>query len=207
MRTAIPGTSPLWWPSDGYSPSRRFVGSLAGISRRKSVSIFPRPEHTVSQHPENTTGLRQRAGRVKTPYANQWGLSIQKTSGFGLAVGSELSWQQRDSRSEWLRSQPRHLLAGRQLRLAGRTLQPVFVDFQYSPAAPVVVARSGRRTAFSDLRYYGTHGTRTYNAMLLSVQSRRSNGLTLQANYTYGHCIEDPLSDPKLRLGAPNERR
>ena len=34
-----------------------------------------------------------------------------------------------------------------------------------------------------------------------------SHGLTVQANYTFGHCIEDPLSDPKLRLGAPNERR
>ena len=44
-------------------------------------------------------------------------------------------------------------------------------------------------------------GTRNYNGMCCQCQSG-GPGRPLQANYTFGHCIEDPLSDPKLRLGA-----
>ena len=48
-------------------------------------------------------------------------------------------------------------------------------------------------------QYYSTmlrgddSGTRSYNGMALSLQKRRTKGVTVLANYTLSHCIDDGL--------------
>jgi Carboxypeptidase regulatory-like domain len=144
---------------------------------------------------------------VKPPYANQWGLSIQRQFGADWLLAANYVGSNVIHVANGYEVNPVVYLPGASCVIAGRTYSPCSSTSNTQQRRLLALQDPVEGARFGDLRYYGTHGTRTYNGMLLSVQRRRSNGLTLQVNYTYAHCIEDPLSDPKLRLGAPNERR
>ena len=49
--------------------------------------------------------------------------------------------------------------------------------------------------------------TRTYNALVLSVQRRRAKGITVQGNYTYSHCIDDGYNDVIQNTGGQIQSR
>jgi len=62
-------------------------------------------------------------------------------------------------------------------------------------------------------QYYGPitapddGGTRSFNALLLSVQRRRSKGITVQGNYTLSHCIDSGANINLNNNGRPPGRR
>src|SRR6266516_740957 len=59
---------------------------------------------------------------------------------------------------------------------------------------------------YTGITQAGDDGTRSFNAMILSVQKRRTKGVTILANYTLSHCIDDGLRQD-LNTGQIAERR
>ena len=60
---------------------------------------------------------------------------------------------------------------------------------------------------FGSMGVINDGGTRSYNAMVLSVQRRRAKGVTIQGNYTWSHCIDDGYSDTIQQAGNTLDRR
>ena len=66
---------------------------------------------------------------------------------------------------------------------------------------------------YGSLQKIGAGGTASYNGLLLSVQRRAARGVTLGGNYTWSHCISDPVpSETGIAAGTesysdPNNRR
>jgi hypothetical protein len=56
---------------------------------------------------------------------------------------------------------------------------------------------------FSSVQLVTNDGTASYNALLLSVQRRRADGLTVQGNYTFSRCITD-LANYEPGVASPS---
>ena len=126
---------------------------------------------------------------LKTTYVNSWNLSAQHQIG-----------------SDWL-------VAGNYLgssvihQLNGAQINPSI----YIPGASTTGNANQRRVLYLQDpvkgQYFGSMGvindggTRSYNAMVLSVQRRRAKGVTIQGNYTWSHCIDDGYSDTIQQSG------
>jgi hypothetical protein len=117
---------------------------------------------------------------LKHPYMNQWNLSLQR----GIASDWMVA-------ANYVGSNTIHMPTQRD------SLNPaVFI-----PGSSTLANVNQRRALYlqnpQEGRYFATinelddGGTANYHALLVSVQRRRSNGLTVQSNYTWSHCIGD----------------
>jgi hypothetical protein len=133
----------------------------------------------------------------KVTYQNQWNLSIQKQVGQDWLVAAN-----------YLGSNIIHLWGGQQINPA------IFIPGTCGTAACSTTANINSRrvltllnaaqaAAYGSIAYQDDGGTGTYAGMLLSVQHRRSHGLTVQGNYTWSHCISD-LGNTSLGVAGTN---
>ena len=134
---------------------------------------------------------------LEMPYTNQWNLSVQRQIG-----------------ADWLLT-ANYLGSSVIHNLINSEGNPAI----YGPGASTANLRQRRKLYLQNQtqgQYFGNiviardDGTRTYNAMLVSIQRRRSNGMTVQANYTLSHCIEDWGTTPQFQNNGqqtPERRR
>ena len=114
---------------------------------------------------------------VKTSYINQWNLSAQKQFA-----------------TDWL-------VSGNYI---GSSVIHQLYEHEANPAVflpGATVANTNQRRVlylqnpdqgkyFSNIVEVDDGGTRSYNALVLSITRRRARGVTVQGNYTLSHCID-----------------
>ena len=129
--------------------------------------------------------------QAQPPTVNQWNLSIQKQIG-----------QDWITSASYIGSQTAHLWTIKQLNPAVFLgLGPCTLNGVSYTVCSTTANTDQRRVlslsnptageAFSFINEVDQGGTTSYHGMLLSVQRRASRGVTVNANYTWSHCIAD----------------
>ncbi|HYR84010.1 MAG TPA: carboxypeptidase regulatory-like domain-containing protein [Terriglobia bacterium] len=156
---------------------------------------------------------------MKKPYINQWNLSIQKQFGANwLLAANYLGSNIIHMMYRW-EENPAVFVPG--VGDAGRNcfLNGVRVPYTVNPgAACSTTGNSNARRElnlanpavgqyYSNIAYGDDGATRNYNAMVLQIQRRRANGITIQGNYTWSHSIDDGYQDVIQNTGEQIQER
>ena len=182
------------------------------------VSPHPIPLDKNSSFPLNG-GYTVFPWNLKKPYINQWNLSIQKQLGqnwliAGNYIGSNIIHSLYRYEANPAVYIPGVGDANRNCFLNGvRTPVQVNTGTQCSTTGntnqrrELALANPEVGRFYANINYGDDNTTRTYNAMVLQLQRRRSNGITIQGNYTWSHCIDDGYNDVIQTTGAPTQER
>jgi len=134
---------------------------------------------------------------TRVPYVNQWNLGIQRQFGKDWLVSVS-----------YVGNEAVHIYGERDLNPA--IYEPgTCAKGQYGLTAPgpcsTTANTNARRlltllnptqgTAYGFVGVWDDGGTRSYNGLLLNTQKRLSHGFTITANYTWSHCIGEPINN------------
>ena len=113
----------------------------------------------------------------KAPYVNQWHLTVQRQIGTDWMVAANYLGNLNIHELDVRESNPGVYIPGSTASLANRRV--------------LALANPAQGRFYDSMNYHDDGGTASYNALWLQLQRRRARGFTVQANYTWSHCIDD----------------
>jgi hypothetical protein len=142
------------------------------------------------------------------PYLNQWNLSFEKQ--FGTNWLAKASYLGTNTIHFW---SPRALnpsvyMPGASCVINGQTFTPCSSTANTVQRHLMTLLNPSQGPYYNSVTTLDDGGTTSYNALLLSIQHRLASHFTVQANYTWSHCISD--LGTTLLAGSytdPNDRR
>ena len=139
---------------------------------------------------------------VKNPYSHQWNLSVQKQVGDNwlmtanyLGTSTIHLWHSFEFNPVIVI--PGNCAAG-QYGLTGAG--PCSTRANYDARRSLSLKDAAKGLSYGWMAMLDDGGTANYSGLLLSVQHRRTNGVSMQGNYTWSHCIGDL---EETQLGIP----
>jgi hypothetical protein len=131
---------------------------------------------------------------LASAYVHQWNLSLQRQLGADWMVSANYIGNSTIHAQSASEGNPAIYLPGVSCVINGTTYSPCSTTGNTNQRRALYLANPIQGAYYSTIRDFNSDGTASYNGMLLSVQHRRSNGMTIQGNYTWSHCISDPIA-------------
>ena len=156
---------------------------------------------------------------MKKPYINQWNLSIQKQFGANWLITGNYIGSNVIHMMYRYEANPAVFVPGVGDASRNCFLDGVRVPYTVNPGAACSTTgnTNSRRVLnlanpavgqyYANIAYGDDGATRTYNAMVLQLYRRRARGLTIQANYTWSHGIDDGYNDVIQNSGGQTQER
>jgi hypothetical protein len=187
------------------NPPGGFEDPWQGYAGGNPFPVFPTPNVVF---PPSGTYLNMPL-HLKTPYANEWNLSVQRQIGTDWLVSGNYISSNVIHLLFTNEGNPAVYLPGSSCVIAGRTYNPCSSTSNTTQRRTLFLKNPEQGQYFGNIVQVNDGGTRSYNALLLSVQRRRSNGITVQGNYTWSHCIDDGPNASFNNMGGdlPERRR
>ena len=144
---------------------------------------------------------------LKKPYINQWNLSLLHQFGANWLVSGNYIGSNIIHMLYRYEADPAVFVPGVGDANRNCFLDGVRVPYTVNPGTTCsTIGNTNQRRVlylqnpaigqyYSNIVMGDDGNTRTYNALVLSVQRRRAKGITIQGNYTFSHCIDDGYND------------
>jgi hypothetical protein len=205
----IPGTAPFVWFGFGapWANTATLNAPVGGFTEPFAGQPGGNPYPQPSPPPKDAAFLPNVSYytvpiRIRTPYMQQWNLSLQRQLGDGWLLTANYLGNRSLHRWTNRAINPAVYIPGTcgtgPCSTTGNTVTRRFLA-RLSPAG----ANMGPMPILDDGA--GTN----YNAMLFAVNRRFSRNFSMLANYTLSHCLSDGDGDPGIGGGYqdPNNRR
>jgi hypothetical protein len=119
---------------------------------------------------------------TRVPYVQQWNFGVQRQVGKDWLVSAT-----------YIGNEVVHLYGARELNPAVyQGASSTTANTNQRRLLTLLNPTEGSKYGFVDV--WDDGGTRSYNGLLLNTQKRLSQGFTITANYTWSHCIGNPVN-------------
>ena len=193
------------------NPWANYAGGnpLISLAAIQGIGVYA---HNIPFFPASTY-LYSDLANFHPPYMNQWNLSVQRQVGKDWLLTAN-----------YIGSNTIHMMSGENvnpavfLGLGPCTIQTATGPVNYSVCSTTANQQNRRLLSlqnpaigqyYSSLGYMDDGGTAEYEGLYLSAKKQLSHGLTVQTNYTWSHCIDDPYNENPSTGGVapPGNRR